>query len=244
MAVARRGSLTTEASPEWGKTTARLEEPGLWIVDVEFSVDVANVAGIPVIGDSPQGGALDTFFSNLTCKAISLSAPGGGLIRGVAHYRGVTLDEETQPVLGSPVWTVRAATGEEKIRVNPNWDAMAAAASAEGGLVEDANGAFVEFTAPVELAGVEAYLSPSLVVTKKSLVVGSGVAALTKKLGKINTPSGWSEIANFTDEGQNWLKIECEADDQGLQELFLVTESWMRSDALGWSVLIYGDPVT
>jgi hypothetical protein len=184
----------------------------------------------------PPPGTANPTFATLLARSYRILYEEAGRAEIEVTYKGYISP------LPDPVWTVRGSTAEENIRVNANWAAIESEAIDNDGLVLDENGAFVEFTAPPALAGVDSFLAPKLVLTRR-YVTTTYPSAGAQALGLIDTPTGWDEIASLTTGAQNWLKVDFESNDLGDGAAYEITESWMRSGLAGWLELIYTEPV-
>jgi hypothetical protein len=232
MATVRRGSMTGSTAISQAGNEITIDEAGVVTAIARVKCDVASIFSV-----IPAPGTPNTTFSTLLARSYRILYEEAGRAEIEVTYKGYISP------LPDPVWTVRGSTAEENIRVNANWAAIEAEAVANNGLVTDENGAFVEFTAPPALAGVDSFLAPKLVLTRRYVTItypSSGAQAL----GTIDTPTGWSEIANLTTEAQDWLKIDFESNDLGEGAAYEITESWLRSGFAGWSPLLYTIPAT
>jgi len=232
MATARRGTMTSGVGVNQVGNEVVIDEAGVVTAVARIKCNTADVFTL-----LPAPGTPNTTFSTLLARSYRILYEEAGRAELEVTYKGYISP------LPDPVWTVRGSTAEENIRVNANWAAIEAEAIDNNGLVLDENGAFVEFTAPPELAGVDSFLAPKLVLSRR-YVTTTYPSGGAQALGTIDTPTGWDEIANLTTAGQDWLKIDFESNDLGDGEAYEITESWLRSDFGGWSPLIYTEPGT
>ena len=239
MSMIRKGTMTGDALVSQAGNALSVSAEGVAQIVARVKTDTANL--LNAIGDYPPGTAHPTF-TTLLAREYTAITLAGGISELEIIYRGYISP------LPDAVWTVETTTGEENIRTNPNWDALETLAKGEtpSGYVEDENGAFVEFTAPAELAGVESFLAPKTIVTRR-YVTTTFPAADSKKVGQIDTPpstgaNGWSEIPNMTETGENWLKISFNSEDLGDKAAYLIQEQWMKSGPAGFGTNIYALP--
>ena len=195
-----------------------------------------NVSAFPTI--VPSAGQAHPNFSTLFLREFDFTTLPGGLILLELNYEGYISP------LPPAVWSVGGSTGEEPIRLNPNWAALKTLAQDNNGYVEDENGAFVEFTAPEELAGVQSSLAPRVVLTQRYVTTVFPTSELAA-LRTIDAPpttgtNGWDEIPAMTTGAENWFKINFESVDLGFGEAYEITNQWLKSGPNGWSETIYG----
>lgn len=201
------------------------------VASVKTDIDENLLSKIPAPGDAHPT------FSNLKAREYDIVTKEGGIAVVEILYDGYISP------LPPAVWEVSGSTAQEPIRTSPNWEGIAAIADSENGLVLDENGAFVEFTAPDELAGVQAYLAPGTLLTQR-YVTTTFPTSDQNALGKIDTPpstgaNGWDQIPSMTSGDENWLKIDFNARDLGNKDAYLITNQWLKSGPNGWSSVIY-----
>lgn len=239
MTAKRQGTMTGTATVSQAGNVLTISAEGVAQITARIKTDTSNLS--TALAAVPPGTAHPTF-STLLAREYGAVTNKGGISELEVIYKGYISP------LPDAVWTVETSVGEESIRTNPNWDFIKAMAEAEdpSGYVTDENGAFLEFTAPEELAGVESYLSPKTIVSR-SYVTTTFPYSDANKVSQIDTPpstgaNGWSEITNMTTGDENWLKISFTSEDLGEKAAYLIQESWMKSGHSGFSIGIYGVP--
>lgn len=236
MTVKRKGIMTGTAEVSQANSTLNITAEGVAQITARIKTDTSNI--LNALNAYPPGTPHPTF-TTLLSREYGAITMKGGIAELEIIFRGYTSP------LPDPVWTVSTSTGEENIRTSPNWTDIVTLAGA--GYIQDENGAFVEFTSPAELAGVETFLGPKTIVTR-SWVTTQFPYDLVKTVGNIDTPptggpSGWSEILNMTSPGENWLKLSFDAEDLGDKAAYLIREQWMKSGPAGFSDTIYTSTV-
>jgi hypothetical protein len=223
MAGVYRGALTANGKASQ-PITVDVSDIGMVSRVESFVCDVSDVAThTPGIGTASP---TDSRVKLRSARAVSQQA---NLVTVSLFYVGWL---QTLP---DPVWACDVSTGEEPIRINPNFDALASAAIADDGYVVDEDGVFRAFTAPAEIAGIESYLAPKVTLTKRYVTTSFPSAAINA-VGKRDVPD-FASIASITPSGYNWLKIACPFED--LLGAWAVTEVWLRSGPNGWNTIVY-----
>jgi hypothetical protein len=239
MTVKRQGSMTGGTTISQAGSVLTISVEGVAQITARIKTDTTNI--LTALNSIPPGTPHPTF-TTLLSREYGAVTNVGGIAEIEVIYRGYT-----NP-LPPAVWTVATSTGEEPIRTNPNWDVIKGIAEDQvpSGYITDENGAFVEFTAPAGLAGVESYLSPKTIVSR-SYVTTTFPYADSLNVGQIDDPpsmgiNGWSEISDMTRGDENWLKISFDAEDLGKEAAYLIKEQWMKSGHSGFDIGIYGVP--
>jgi hypothetical protein len=239
MTVKRQGSMTGSTTISQAGSVLTISAEGVAQITARIKTDTANI--LTALNSIPPGTPHPTF-TTLLSREYGAVTNAGGIAELEVIYRGYT-----NP-LPPAVWTVATSTGEEPIRTNPNWDVIKGIAEDQvpSGYITDENGAFVEFTAPAGLAGVESYLSPKTIVSRSYVTTTFPFIGSTK-VGQIDVPpssgpNGWAEIPAMTIGDENWLKISFDSEDLGDKAAYLIKEQWMKSGHSGFDIGIYGVP--
>ena len=240
MTLHRQGTLTGSTTISQAGNVLTISAEGVAQITARIKTDTANI--VSALNSVPPGTAHPTF-TTLRAREYGAVTNRGQISELEIIYRGYVSP------LPKAVWTVETSTGEEPIRVNPNWEVIKAIAEGQvpSGYITDENGAFVEFTAPAGLAGVESYLSPKTIVSR-SYVTTTFPSSDSKKVGQIDVPpsagpNGWTEIPAMTVGDEKWLKISFNSEDLGEKAAYLIQEQWMKSGHSGFDIGIYGVPV-
>ena len=232
MASVNRGKLTGGTPFAVDTSVLNIEDTGAASLTRKVVCDRGDVMTI-----IPAPGTAHPDFTNLKARSYQILYIVAGMATIEVTYTGYAT------TLPDPVWSVRTTTGEESIRLNANFPDLKTQAEGEtpSGYITDENGAFLEFTAPEEIAGVESYLAPKVILIKR-YTTETFPTSRQAKVGFIDTPSGTGMPTGLTEGSENWLLAEFESEPLGDGSVHAISETWMKSGPNGWNVTIYTKP--
>jgi hypothetical protein len=192
-----------------------------------------------VLSFYPRIGSRHETYQSLECRRVSPFFGPLQLGGWRAEYRGVVgSGGGSGGVSGSslpePVWSMQSVAGEQDIRTFVGFDDMKNYAEADGGLKLDDNGIFLAFTSPLDIAGIQTFFAPSIVLNKR--FVTTSIPSGANRVGKISQPDG-PYFASAASGDQNWLLISFES--QKFGDVYENSITHLRSGDKGWIARIY-----
>jgi hypothetical protein len=232
MTMIRKGNLTGNNTITQANNSLQISKEGVARLTARF---VCNTTALSSVIPAP-GTEHPTFATLFARESIIVTQTAEKSLVEMLY-------EGYSTVLPPATWSISGSTGEQSIRLSENWDDIKSLAEADDGYIEDENGAFLEFTAPESLAGVESFLAPKLILTQRYVTTTFPTSEQASN-GKIDTPpssgaNGWETIPSLTTGSESWLKVNFESEDLGFKKAYLITNQWLKSGPKGWSSTIY-----